>query len=683
MKKLMLVTGVAIMLLGSGFGPSAAADEGNWEVKLLPFRFTAVKGDVEKYRLLKWKKDGSVGGIDKLLYELNSKNISAEFETHAIPAENDVSADLYLLKHKTGYFKGEYRTFRKWFDGTGGVYRPYGTSLNVTELDKDLDLDIGHMLVELGTDPEKDTGLSFAYERHLKDGAKSRLAWTSVVEGGTSKKIGPSWQDIDEVHDILTLRGRTPFAGFNLNLEQAWQFLKERSLREEQQVANTGVAADSKLRRQDQELQADVMTSTLRGERWYNEEQSFLGIGYRYNLIRNDELEFLKEFSAAGVPTSFSNPENKFNATAENELDQHIWTMNHLMPLSKDLNFIVKGKAELINTRGNSVYPLDSTNPPDGIPNTTEVSDSRAKVTRFGENISLRYGGLEHTNLYSEFEFEQTRNLLLEQRDSKMGQSAPSTGEVFGRDTLTHIDKMGGTLGARYVPVSWFTGTVQARHKYENNDYDDRKESDASATGAKSAFFDALKIKTDEVETKFTLKPVKRVQTTFRYKFLDTHYFPRIENEVQTKNDVLGNVFSYDVTLQPLDPLLITLAFNRELLKVATPAALASTAKTPGFNSNADSWLLSVSYSPMEKVSLFNTLNYTRARNFDNFSAIGVPLGSDFDQYDTTAGIRWQPRQDLIIEPNYTYSSYQTNSVSAEFGNYSAHVIWLDLTLDF
>ena len=678
--------GLIIPCFFATFSPSLSAEEGldqKWSLGLEGAfgRYASVDGDIENFRAHHWMTDGWAWGIKDLTFERKSSNGAfMSFEGSAIPDQNDIVTKFSLNKENLGFLNVDYGAFRKYYDGTGGIYYKF-TQPQANELNRDLRMDIGHLLVEMGTAPSDTSEIGLMYERHSKDGQKSRLSWGAVKENATTRNIAPSWQDIDEITDIVALKGKNEVAGFTVNGEQRFEFVQADLFREERNLSPTSkTAADKKIRQQTQEPKADVMTTTLRGERWFLNDKTFVSLGYRYSLINNDEFETLYEFDESGTPRSFPNPKNKPNARADNAYDAHAWLAHFVTNVTSSLSFITKLKAEVLDHRGNSTYPSETTDPPDSTVNTVEVSHIENNINHLGENFSLRYSGLPKTSFYTEWDLEQTRNWLTEERNSIAGQSSSDANEVFARETLTHIQKNSWTVGMRSVPFKIINVTNQFRHQLEDNDYDDIFETAPGSSTARSAFIDGLEMGSNEASSRWTLKPYRWLQASLRYQFLNRQYFSRAQAQTEVETQTLSNTFTYDVYLQPNDKVIFNASFTQENLKVSTPAALASSTQIPYFNAAVNSWLLSTSYFPRENLSYTGSLLYSTAGNYDDFSSIGLPLGVDNERLDATLGLRWTPKKDITIEPRYSYYRYDGNS-QVDAGDYTAHVAWLDLNI--
>ena len=144
-----------------------------------------------------------------------------------------------------------------------------------------------------------------------------------------------------------------------------------------------------------------------------------------------------------------------------------------------------------------------------------------------------------------------------------------------------------------------------------------------------------------------------------------------------------SHIFTYNVSTQPLDKLLLNIAFSKQLNNTKTPTGSNAVQPIPGFNADVDNALVSSSYFPTENLSITNIFSMTWSRNFNNRLPGYVPYGVSNTSKSGSVGIKWSPKdKDYSIEPHYSYYSYNGNSVS-EIGDYSAHVAWLDVKMDW
>ena len=147
----------------------------------------------------------------------------------------------------------------------------------------------------------------------------------------------------------------------------------------------------------------------------------------------------------------------------------------------------------------------------------------------------------------------------------------------------------------------------------------------------------------------------------------------------ETKAGTLSNTYTADVTVQPIDKIFVTGSFSRQLATTSTIAHLVA-AYQPDFKSDVDTWLGSIEYVQSEHWVWNSTVLYSNADNFNDFSDVGLPLGSDFTRIEVSIGPKWMPRKHVSIEPKCAYYRYHSNP-AAERNNYDAFGFFLEGTI--
>ena len=675
-------------------GSFRAAQAADTEVSLTlePLRQAFVSGDAEKFRAHHWMHEGYAGGVKAFSGRTtlpDGTDIAAD--GHALMDQHDVGAALSVKRAALGFFDMDYSVFRKYYDGSAGVFRRF-TQFQTNETDRELALDIGKLDLTSGLQLEGWPELTALYEREFKRGAKSRLSWAGVKEASDTRKIGPVWQEIDEVVDSFAVKAAHELAGIMLNGEQRWERARSESLREERQLSNTTAAADAKIRRQDQAPQADVMTTTLGGERRFLNDKIFAATSYHFAHMKNREFETISEYNAAGVLTNFTNPEQKPNNRADTDYDTHTWVGHLSTGPWKSLTVGTKLKAEVTKRHSYSTYNKDflasggSVSAPNGIIDGTDLSLNDTKATRWGEALSFRFTGVPRTALYTELELEQGRVLLREDRKSIDGPDAGNgadANEVFNRETVALIRRGTWTLGGQAAPWSFLNLTVQVKRRVNNNDYDDQRETDPGAGTARSAFIDAQDVHTDEFVTRLTYHPCRWFRSSLRYQLRNDKYATRVEAQDTVKTGMVSNIYTYDVTVQPLRKLMTTASFSRQTALTRTPARFSSSdANTPAFHADVNTWLLGADYTPTPALTFTSSLLCSGAGNFNDFADTGLPLGADFHRVDLTTGVTWAVNERTSLGADYAFYRYNPNE-NVESGDYTAHVVWLEVSQKF
>ena len=665
---LKIITFVALMIFTLGFNGAQksaiagdASSDGWSAFELMPIRTISVKGDAAKFRALNWMNDGTTGGIKAMGFDSEvGEGGQVSFDGHAIPGDNDFGAGLKLTRGNGGYVTMDYGNFRKWYDVYGGFYSNF-TVQPITKLTVDPEMDIGHFFFEIGSNSnilETAPGVSLSYERDTRDGIKNMLSWGSVVEGVT-RKILPAWQEVDQTTDAITLKGNTEIAGINLSGQQRAEFFSGRVFLED---ATTTTAFQSHAK----EPQAKRLVSSLKADRWVVDDKTYLAFAYQFQHLRNDMADTVRVYNTAGATTSSGN--NRV-VDAQASRDSHTLVQHFVTDLTPHLNFSTKFKEEIVAQTGTGFAQGYSGG-------SSRTLESENQITRTGESISLRYDGIPKTSLYTDWDFQQTRNWLSKIR----------AGSSY-YENLASGPETTGAAGIRYVPNGKFNMTSQLRRKSDRDTYNTFTNNDTAITISR------LRAESDEWNSRLTWKPARWLQNSFRLQLLDTVYRVQTSPQYVTDNDWIksnGNsrIYTYDVSVQPWDEWMFNFGASLNQFKVSAPASqtAVSGGGIPVFVADVYTLLLSTSYAPKENFSLFSSAQYSRANDFDSQGFAGIPYGVNNEHYDITLGMKWSPRKDLALSPRYGYYSYRANpndNLSMDYGNYSAHVAWLDLSFDW
>ncbi len=654
----------AIFLLWFGCVPVSVFAEDTsaqgWDTfELMPIRVISVKGDAAKFRAINWMNDGTTGGIKAMGFDGDlGEGGNLSFDGHAIPGDNDFGASLKLTRGNGGYVSMDYGNFRKWYDVYGGFYSNFTGTSSIQRLAADPKMDMGHFFFEIGSNSnvlETVPGASLSFERDTKEGIKSRLTWGSVVQGVT-RKIAPSWEEVSEVTDTIVLKGNTEVAGVNLSGQQRVELSGGRSFREDNSI--------TALRSYASEPQTKQLVSSLKADRWFLDDKTYLAFAYQFHHSRHDWAETIRNYNTAGVTQS-----NSTNRVAEAQAvrDAHTTVQHFVTQFTPDLNFIAKFKQEVASQTGTGAAIGYSGGSSSSV-------GSESQITRTGESVSLRYNGLPKTSVYTDWDFQQTRNW-----NSKDRIGSSHTEYLDGSPEIT------GVAGFRYVPNRKFNMTSNVRRKSDRNTYNVFTNNDPGLSISR------LRTTSTEWSNRFSWKPIKSVENSFKVQLLDNVYQVQSLNQVGFTNNTdwiksNGNsrIFTYNLVWQPLDEWLFDLGYSLNNFKVSTPASqvAVSSGGIPVFEADFYTWLFTGSYAPKENLSFLGGFEYTRAKDFDSHGFAGLPYGVDNERYDASVGMKWSPKKDITIEPHYGYYSYRANQ-SIDYGNYSAHVVWLDFSYNW
>src|SRR3989338_1281524 len=107
--------------------PASAEENGKVRLVVQPWRYAFVNGDVDKFRSIRWMKDGASWGGTSLSFDEKVGKGTISFEGSTSPQDNDHDAAFVYRKGDKGYLKTEYKAFRKYYDKNGGVYDRFTT----------------------------------------------------------------------------------------------------------------------------------------------------------------------------------------------------------------------------------------------------------------------------------------------------------------------------------------------------------------------------------------------------------------------------------------------------------------------------------------------------------------------------------------------------------------------------
>ncbi|MCG3176667.1 MAG: hypothetical protein MOGMAGMI_01625 [Candidatus Omnitrophica bacterium] len=667
--------------------PALAGDSNNisWSVVTEPARVAVVDGDTGRFRAQRWMDNGFAGGVSSFIAEGEPyKDVTVLAEGRAIADEGDYGLFLKLDHEDRGYVEMEFKQFRKYFDPTGGKYYPHVT-LGTIEGPEDLTLDIGEFRVKAHAKLDRLPDVTFTYEHEYRDGMKSRLTWAAVQEGGLSRNVSPSWQDVDETTDSFEVRLDDTLWGWDWFASQYWESYEGDYTRYERLISTNTTASQRKTRDQHQDPEADRIATQLGVERWFAKDRGFFSSGYRYSQIENSELENIFERNEAGVLTNFSNPKQIRDSYATNQFNSHTWVGHFLWSLTDALTAATKLKAEWIERDSSSLYAADASPnaaggaAPNGIIDQTDASEVDNKVRNFGESFSLRYAGIPRTALFAEYETEQLRNWLTEDRQSA------SASEVFNRESIAHTWRNAVKAGINTSPWDPVKLTLQARQRWDDINYNNVRYTNPTTSGARSVFVDGQDITATDLSSKLTYRPCAWLIPSVRYQRSDQSYdtwgVPDDQNIIESRG--ITDTYTADLTVLPDDRLSMTFSTSFQNGYVDTPAANStSDAQSPRFNSDVWSWLGTADYRVNEAVTVDTLVRYSRADNFNDFTAIGLPYGSDYNEWEASLGLNWKVKPGLTVAPRYTLYGYNPNDM-ADTGRYTAHVVWVDCKIEW
>jgi len=682
--RLLLSIALAVYMTGAGrLAFAQDADTSPFSITLAPVQFADVKGNVGKFEALNWMPNGAVEGVSDVSFVKDiNKDISLSIDGSEFSDDNG-TGQLILKDGDKAYLELDYNAFRKYFDNTGPVFPGIPSISGLKANSPDLQLDISYFKLETGLGPISDPFVDIVYEHDSKNGYKSLEEWGSAAV--TSYKFGPSWQSLNDTTDSLTLNEKKEIAGVTFKADQKMEVDYNNNINYWQYV-NGNVAAtasNTQLDSANNYFDAKLFGTGVRAEKWMLNDNTYAAVGYHYNHIHDTDLmqTEVQEGIQNGVITLVPFSETGWNYARASE-DDHVWVANLNTSLTHDLTFVADTRYEHMGSEGNANYFSHNYSAVDDITNMQNHEDQE------GEHVGLQYSGIAHTTLYAESAFDQERNW---NDNTYTVSNSPSSFYLLNRIDRTQDESW--TVGGRIVPNRFFVFSTQVKQTGNNNVYDTVAFSGpGAAVGNNAILLDALKEKGVEEDSTLTWKPYHWLQNSLKYQFSDNVYNPQqatasfggtsspVPANGQypvSENHMLTSQFTYDITVEPIDPVLLMISYSHVENYIRTlQASEPGVDYIPPFNSGDNSWLFSGSYTPIENVTWTSSACYTLSNNYVDYSS-GIPMGTNFKMLNLTTGLDWTYHKWLKIGPKYEHASYRDSSLTGD-GNYSANIFMLD-----
>ncbi|MBI4711212.1 MAG: hypothetical protein HY767_01960, partial [Candidatus Omnitrophica bacterium] len=443
-----------------------------------PVQVAMVHGDYHNFEAQNWQNRGYSGGIkDFSLRYASGDDVTVDMDGHAIMGNNDYKGSATVTKKDVGYLKTDFKQFRKYYDTHGGVYYPFttsGTASSTPTLNRDLFLDIGHFGVEAGMTRPDLPNVSVYYEHDYKDGAKSMLDWGRVTEGPANdrKAISPSWKEIHETTDTFGVKADHTHKGYHLTAGQRWDISRWKTREYRQMLSDDGNATDSAQIRQNKTVEANSMTTTLGADKWYLSDKIYASSAYRFQHLKNQDKQSLLTFNPDGTQLfngSDSTP-TKPDGIAHNKMELNSWVLNLMANPRPWVSGNARFKAEVLRQDSDFYNPQDSTpvGAVTGVTDFTSKGLTNSNIYRFGESFGVRFKAIPRTALYSELEFQQSQNRLIQDLTYIPGEAAAPPGwwrGIAGRNAVISQPTTTWTTGGNFMPWRFLNFTSQFRFR--------------------------------------------------------------------------------------------------------------------------------------------------------------------------------------------------------------------------
>jgi hypothetical protein len=661
-------------------------------------------GDRAQFEQQHWLPgDQPYGGIQDLHYEQTvGKNTTLTVDGHAIWDTNDYDIHVELAKPNLGYIKASFTEFRTWYDGNGGFFPHNDVFFNPPY--PEMHIDRGDAWIELGLRAPNWPEITIRYEHEFRDGQKDSTTWGDTSLTGLAvnptRKIVPSFRDIDEKRDIFSFEASKTFGNTDVLLGMRYEHnTDDDSLNMERSAGSVGVVPGGQRKvTQTQNDDVDLFSGHGITETRFSDSLWFT-TGYSYTTITNDVsgtriygTEWDEAFGKP-VPTLGSRDHAFIDLAGTEQVKENLFNANLFWIPLENLTVLTGFRFAHENINTDSTFlaeepvpntpPFTPTNPQGGFHyglGEPAFGGTDADYNLFAERLELRYTGIKDWLFYFEGEW-----------DEEWGH----VNEFQNIDEPVPLDKDTNALGQKYtVGANWYPTTqltLSGQYYYQRASYGE---------DVITATFPALinqDWNTNDLNVRITFRPkipawLGTLSLVTRYDFvrtaIDGQWFVDSETLAEEQTGVIKqHVISEALNWNPVARFYLQANFSYTLNQTDTPANnidLVPYTSPTVTNFRNDYWTVTTSagYIIDDKTDFYVDYYFYCANDYSNNAAVAVPYGMGATEYSVSATLTRQLTKQVRLLLRYGYNNYR-DETSGGHNNYRANSIFSSLQVRF
>jgi hypothetical protein len=641
-----------------------------------------VDGDQPAYQQrFRQKKDG-YGGLEEFNVSRTTDSTLFRFEAKFIEGNDDYRLAVRWEKFDAFYVAADFRSFRTFYDGSGGRYLP--RNLAISWFDEALALDRSYFTLELGTLARNQPQWKLRYERSTRDGTKNSIRWgdSNIAGNQTPRAFIPSYYLIDEQRDVVTAE---------VGEQTDTQNWKVAGRYERTKVSNRHFA-----RRRALETNADRYETT----RETTDTDLFSGHAF-YERIFHEKLRASAGGLITKIDTNLSGsriygvtPDAEYSPTFARRqpldvgyygltggarLKQYIGNLNVVYQPAKYWMIRPGVKYEhLRQDSGEDHFDTDFAGgaAPRALVDQIE-SNSRDSWNEFTEELELRYTRWTSLALDVRGQWNQGTGNLVEQSIL-----LPNRTNVLDRET--EYDRFGQRtiFNASWYARPGLTFAAQYNYRLKLADYEHRRDSTSNGTRSSDrypAFIIDQDIASQDANFRVSWRPKSMLSFVTRYAWQHSTVtstmsgLPEIENGQLTRH-----VITQTATWNPNARLFLTAAGSVTYDQLEVPRHRY----TMNSDNNYVSASLGAGYALGKIDDLNLDLNHYRADNYVSNPAFTLPMNAG--QTTQSAFLTWVRRQNahLIYTAKYGYATNRDGTYGG-LNDFNAHIFYAKVQYKF
>lgn len=629
-------------------------------------------------RIIQHKKDG-YGGIEDYQLVREDKNSVLKFNARALLGDDDYKLGFRYERPDRFYADAGFERFRVFYDGSGGYFRPTGTSFVM--FDEDLSLTRSKLWVELGAYTADKTLIRLRWERRERDGTKDSTSWADSNLVGTfgTRSVVPSLYDLDETTDVITLD-----VGNESSQEQKWnvgaRYSETKLENRKWSRRRPFETADRQVTTKD-ETKNDIFAVHGYYLRRLNEQFTFSAGALRTDLdakLHGSRI-YGQSFDPVFDPAYLrrqQRDEGYYGLHGNGEIKQTVLNANLVYQPHK--HWSIRPSVRFENMHQETMAEFIETNIGAGPAFAAIVEDGegyhKKQWDEFSEAVEVRYTGKPDWTFSAKGEWVQGQGDHQEDRilhhtivsiDRDMEYTRTSQKYSFSANWYV---KPGLTFAAQY----YFKGNV--------NDYDARRDNTLN-TGADRypAYITDQDFEVNDFNLRMSWRPMSMLNLVTRY---DNQQSKIISGEaglpMERSSKLQSHIISQSATWSPNGRLYLTGNVNVTYDQMETPAVPF----VQHGDNNYISGSLGAGYALAKQDDLYLDYSFFRADNFIDRSALTLPYGNS--QKTRSGYLTWVRRQSEHLVYTVRYGYVTNRDITwAGLNDFDAHLIYARVQYKF
>lgn len=629
-------------------------------------------GDRPAFQKFSGHKKAGYGGIEDFSWSRTTDSSLLRLELRALAGDEDYRLHVRWEKFDAYYIEANYRTFRIFTDGSGGLFRP--RNLSFSYFDEALELDRSYLSFEIGTLAPDRPQFRLRYDRNTRDGVKNSLRWGDSNLAGqpfVPRAFSPSYLVVDEVRDVFTAEASQQTDTTNWKLVGRY----ERTRQDNHHVA----------RRRPGEAQ-DRYVTQVEGRR----TDHISGHGY-YDRIINEQLRI----SAGGLATAIDSnlygskiyggtPDAEYSATfarrqngdvgyfgltGDSQLRQYVANLNAVWQPAKYLTIRPGVKYDHLRVDGaESHTDTDFAGAASAAVQRQIEAANRTSWNEVTGDLEVRFSRWPSLSLYARGIWNAGEGTLVEQSIL-----LPTRAPVIDQDTDYERQGERLLLNATWQVRSGLSVGVQFNHRTKTADYSSRRDAAINTTNNRyPAYIIDQDIEARDVQAHVSWRPASVLSLVTRYAHQRSVITSTFANQPEIRNGILTrSVISQSASWTVTPRLYLTAAGSLTYDQLQVPRHRL----TFFSDNNYTSVNLGGGYALGKVTDLQLDTYFYRADNYRDNPEVTLPLNSG--QMVRSAYLTWIRRHSerLTFTAKYGYATNRDGTF-AGYNNFNAHQLY-------